>query len=95
MSDPYYLPSELDAPQKVILWTLDEVAVFIGPFLSCLIFFDAAATGILLGVAAVFCLKRLKRGRGINYLWQLAYWYLPPMIRFRAMPLSHLRFWIG
>lgn len=89
------MPRYLDAPAKILLWTLDEVAVFLVPFLLLTFVFHHGLLGLFMGPLALMGLKKLKGEQGIAYLWSLAYWHLPPVVRFKALPPSAQRLYRG
>lgn len=93
--DKYHIPRHLDVPFKIILWTADEFISFVVPFVLFLSVFNAPITGIMLGSLLVFLLKKVKGEEGHYYILHLMYWYLPPVIRFRATPASYLRDLLG
>lgn len=58
MMDKYRIPQHLDMPLKIIIWTVDEVILFLIPFLCCLLMLDAPLTGFIMGAACVMGLKK-------------------------------------
>lgn len=71
--DPVRIPVEIDTPQQVLLWTVDEFV----PFMTFLVF------GNLTGHLVSFCIvgavighlyKRYKNTRPDGYLNHLLYW---------------------
>lgn len=95
MSGKYHIPQHLDEPFKIILWTLDELFALVVPFLFCMLFLNYPLTGLIVGVVLMVSLKKLKGEQGHFFLYNLMYWYLPQVIRFKKMPPSYLRQWIG
>lgn len=93
--DKYHIPQNLDQPPKIILWTFDEMAVFMLPFLMSFLIFNAPTIGILIGVFMVVSLKKIKGEEGHYFLKHLAYWYLPPVIHYSATPKSYIREILG
>ena len=74
--DKYYIPQNLDTPFKIILWTWDEVAVFIIPFSILFFLFNAPLSGVICGILLVSLLKRVKGEEGHYFIAHLAYWHL-------------------
>lgn len=93
--DKYYIPQNLDFPFKIILWTWDEVAVFTLPFSLLFFVFNAPISGVIAGIGLVAFLKRVKGEEGHYFLAHLAYWHLPPFVRYRAIPPSYIREYLG
>ncbi len=91
----YYLPSQLDAPARLLIFTWDEVLIFTIILLFFFLCFDALLTGALLGSGSALGLKHFKQGEKPSYWLTLMYWYLPSMIRYRVTPASHIRVFIG
>lgn len=93
--DKYYIPQHLDTPFKIILWTLDEVTVFMVPFSILIFMFNAPLSGVLCGIMLVAMLKKVKGEEGHYFLAHLAYWHLPPFVMYRATPPSYIRQYLG
>jgi conjugal transfer pilus assembly protein TraL len=93
--DKYYIPQSLDEPFKIILWTMDEMCVLFIPFLILMFCFNSPITGLVMGSALLFLLKKIKGEQGHFFLHHLLYWYLPPLFRFKKIPPSYQRAWIG
>ena len=93
--DKYYLPQTLDAPFKIILWTWDEAVAFSIPFFSLFLLMNAPVIGVAVGIFMVVLLKRIKGEEGHYFLAHLAYWHLPPFVRYKATPPSYIREILG
>jgi conjugal transfer pilus assembly protein TraL len=93
--DKYHIPQYLDEPARIILWTIDEAVVFLVPFFILLWVFNQAVLGGITGTALVLALKKLKGEQGHYFLYSLMYWYLPAMVRFRSVPPSYYREFVG
>ena len=93
--DPHYIPHHLDEPFKLILWTLDEWLVMISPFLFIWLLGITPVVGFILGVLALMGLKKFKGEQGHFYLIYSIYWYLPAIVRFKKIPPSYQREWLG
>lgn len=95
MNDKYSIPEHLDAPFKIMLWTLDELLALFIPIVLGFFFFDAPITGIVIGASLLFGLKKLKGEQGHYFIYSLMYWYLPVTFQFKKIPPSHIRQWVG
>ena len=95
MEKKYHIPQHLDEPFKIILWTVDEICVLLIPFVLSMVLFNVPLIGLLTGVGLMFILKKIKGEQGHYFIFNVMYWYLPSVMRFRAIPPSHLREWIG
>ena len=93
--DKYYIPQHLDMPFKIILWTLDEVVIFMVPFMTLFFLFNAPISGVVCGIVLVAMLKKLKGEEGHYFLAHIAYWYLPPLVHYKATPHSYIRQYLG
>lgn len=93
--DKYYIPQHLDTPRRIALLTMDELLVFAIPFGVLFWVDNAILLGSIIGASLVACLKKLKGEEGQAYIWQLLYWYLPPIFIYKVTPPSYLRQWIG
>ena len=91
----YHLPRYLDEPFRFMIWTLDECVVFGIPFVIATFYLDAVISGLIVGGSLLLCLRKLKGDAGHTFLYQWAYWHLPPILRFKKMPLSYQRFYRG
>lgn len=93
--DKFTIPQHLDEPARVILWTVDEVITFIVPFMLFLFVIDAPLTGLIFSSGMSFMLRKLKGECGYQKLYQLVYWYFPPVLALKATPPSNIRNYIG
>lgn len=72
--EPVKIPTEIDTPHQVLLWSTDE---FI-PFMFFLVIgnlSDHLILGVLLGTALGHLYKRYKNTRPDGYLLHFFYWY--------------------
>lgn len=95
MGDKYRIPTSLDEPFRVFLLTPDELALLILPVFIIGFFLNQMIVGFIVGLSALFAIKKLKGEQGHFYLMNLAYWYLPPLIRFKVTPHSYIRNYLG
>lgn len=91
----YRIPKQLDDPYKIVFLTLDEVTALCVPFLLILFLFNAPVVGLTVGSVLVAGLKKLKGNEGHGFIHRLAYWYLPPLIKYRSTPPSYTREILG
>jgi conjugal transfer pilus assembly protein TraL len=93
--DKYYIPRYLDEPFKVVLLTLDEIIVLILPLLLGLFLFNTPIISLVIGALLVLFLKTIKGNEGYYFIYHLAYWYLPQIIKYRSTPPSYMREILG
>lgn len=93
--DKYHIPQKLNEPFKVILWTVDELAVFLIPFFSLFLFFNSPLCALGLGGTLLYVLKKMKGEEGHYFLLHAMYWYLPPVLFLKATPHSVIREYLG
>lgn len=94
-ADKYIVPSHLDDPELIGLWTLDEFLAMVIPFASGILS-QHILIGLLFAVGGWWGLKKAKAGRAMSWLLHLAYWHLPATFTgLRATPPSYLRVMAG
>lgn len=93
--DKFIVPQHLDEPARIALWTIDEVVIFIIPFLLFLFVIDAPLVGVVISAAMSFSLRKLKGDNGYQYFYQMIYWYLPCGLNLKATPPSYIRTYVG
>ena len=93
--DKYYLPQYLDAPFRVFLLTIDELILLIMPIIIVGFILNQMVIGFLFGIYLLMMVKKFKGEQGHYYLANLAYWYLPPIIKFKVTPPSYIRHYLG
>jgi conjugal transfer pilus assembly protein TraL len=91
----YQIPRYIDEPTKIILWTIDEFLALTIPFAIVMFCLNSPITGVVIGALAVFLLKKLKGEQGHYFIYNLMYWYLPEMVRFKSTPPSYIRDFLG
>lgn len=93
--EDFYIPKKIDAPEKILLWTLDEVLSFIIPFFLG-VALNQSTSGILIGVGSFIFWKMFKGSSSPAVLMGVLYWYLPSFIfNTRSVPGSHIRVILG
>jgi conjugal transfer pilus assembly protein TraL len=90
-----HIPQYLDEPTRIILWTIDELILFVLPFCILFFCFDQVVLGAAAGAGLVLALRKLKGEQGHYFLYSLMYWRLPSMIQFKATPPSCYREFLG
>lgn len=91
----YYLPRHLDEPYKVVYFTIDECVLLLIPVLIGMFCFDAPIYAICVGATLVAGLKKLKGKEGHYFIYSLAYWHFPEIIKFKSTPPSYVREILG
>lgn len=91
----YHIPQQLDAPFRIILWTIDEFLILAVPFFIFICFFNSLFTGLMIGIVLLMGLKKIKGDQGHYFLYHWLYWTLPPLFHYRATPPSYRRFFLG
>jgi type IV conjugative transfer system protein TraL len=84
MNDKYHIPQ-----------SLDELILLIAPIIIIGFFLNQMIVGFIVGLSAMFAIKKLKGEQGHYYLVNLAYWYLPPIVKFKVTPHSYIRDYLG
>lgn len=93
--DKYYIPKSLDEPFRIYLLTIDEFILLLLPIVVLGFILNQVMLGLMLGLSALFAIKKLKGEQGHFYFVYLAYWYLPPIVKFKATPPSYIRHYLG
>ena len=86
-----YIPQHLDVPERIIVFTPDELIVVIIP-LGVMTIILNFVVGLAAAAAAFWALRKIKQGGPLSRLVWRVYWVLPEgPLRLRATPPSHLR----
>lgn len=94
-ADKYVIPTHLDDPELIGLWTLDEFLAMVIPF-AWGILSQHILIGMFLSGAGWWGLRKAKAGRATSWLLHLAYWHFPSgFTGLRATPPSYLRLMAG
>jgi conjugal transfer pilus assembly protein TraL len=91
----YYIPQHLDEPFKILLWTVDEFLLFFVPFLLLMFLFSSPLWGSVVGAICMMIVRKIKGEQGHYFIYNVMYWYLPTMMKYKATPASHLRHLLG
>lgn len=67
-------PRDVDAPQRFLLWTMDQFIPF-AAFLGLGIFFHALFTAIVLGFIVSWGFARFKDSKPDGFLVHFCYWH--------------------
>lgn len=96
MERDYRINHRLDSPWRILGMTLDEgipaIAVFIVSFLLSHMYI-----GLVIAVAWISFLKRIKKGRSDYFFMSLVYWHCPASISrlfLTRTPPAEKRFWL-
>ena len=86
-----YIPQHLDAPERYLVFTPDELAVVVAPLLICILVFNFLV-GLVVAGTCLWALRKFKQGSSLSRLKWATYWLLPSdVFRLKATPPSHLR----
>lgn len=92
---PYRFPQMLTEQRRVIGLPLDEVIPVSVIVLWC-IWINKPLFGFIIAGIIWFLLRKVKRGKGSRWLYNMMYWYLPTelfRVVFRHIPASNFRQW--
>src|SRR3546814_14197964 len=94
-ADKYVIPTHLDDPELIGLWTLDEFLAMVIPFVWGILS-QHILIGMLLSGAGWWGLSTATAGRATSWLADLASWLLPAgFIGLISTPHSYLRLLVG
>lgn len=86
-----YIPQHLDAPERLLVFTYDEVAAIVVPLLICILLSNFLV-GALFAGASLWVLRKFKRGSSLSRILWAVYWIAPEdTLRLKATPPSYLR----
>ena len=86
--------NHVDTPLKILFWTIHELLMLIIPFFIGLII-DQLTMGIFLSLFCFWGSRKFHRYFGKGQFQAVKYWYLPPERRFKSLPPSFIREYIG
>lgn len=72
--DPIIVPTALDAPKRLLFWTVDQVVPFAFFFVIGMMA-GRLFMGIVAGVFLSWALEKFKNSRSDGLMQHLAYWY--------------------
>jgi conjugal transfer pilus assembly protein TraL len=93
--DEYYIPKHLDTPKKYLIFTIDEVIIISVLFLIFVFVLKQNLLAIIVCGLSFHGLRKLKGEKTPHYLLHLAYWHLPPFFKFRQIPPSYKKRFLG
>jgi len=93
--DKYYIPQKLDAPFKIAIFTMEELVVFIVPFMIIAFVFQKHLLALAVSITLCVFLKKLKGDENQHFFKHFAYWHFPPLAFYKVIPPSHVREIIG
>ena len=93
-TDRHIILNFLDSPIRILFWTKGELVLTLMPFLLGIIL-DAFTLGIICSLISVFTIRFFKRKFGEGQLQAVMYWYLPPSSKFKSLPVSYIKEYLG
>ncbi len=94
MSEKHVILNYVDTPLKILLWTIPEILMFLGPCFVGLII-DQLTLGFGTSVVLIWGYKKYQRCFGKGQFQAVKYWFLPPDLRLKAFPKSYIREYLG
>jgi type IV conjugative transfer system protein TraL len=93
--DKYYIPQKLDAPFKIAFFTMEELAVFIIPFMIIAFVFQKHMLALAVSLSLCFLLRKIKGEENQHFFKHFIYWHFPPLAFYKVTPPSYVREIIG
>jgi conjugal transfer pilus assembly protein TraL len=93
-AEAYYIPRNLDEPEKWLFWSMDEAIMFLAPLILG-ICINEMAISLVTGLVLYLGLKRLKGTDQANLALYAFYWFFPSCITRLKTPPSYIRYYIG
>ena len=62
-----YIPQHLDAPERYLVFTPDELAVVVAPLLICILVFNFLV-GLIVAGTCLWALRKFKQGSSLSRL---------------------------
>ncbi len=92
--EKHVILNTLDTPLKILFWTVPELLMFlVPPFLGLMI--DQLTLGCGSSLMAVWLSRRYQEHFGKGQLEAVRYWFLPTSHRFKSLPPSSVREYLG
>lgn len=82
--EPIVIPTHLDAPKRLLFWTVDQVIPFALMFTIGMMA-GRLFLGIIAGVLFSWGLEKYKGGRSDGLMMHFAYWYGAPVANGRGV----------
>lgn len=86
--------NHVDTPLKILFWTVPELLMLITPSFIGLII-DQLTLGLLSSVIYVWGSKKYQRHFGKGQFQAVKYWFFPRDRRFKTLPPSFIREYMG
>ena len=84
----------LDTPLKILFWTVPEILMLVVPCFIGLII-DQAILGLMISIFSFWLTKKYQQHFDKDQFQAVQYWFLPPNRRFKSLPPSFAREYIG
>lgn len=84
----------VDTPLRLLLWTVPEILMMIGPFFLGLLL-EQLSLGVLVSIGYFYVCKKYQQRFGKGQFHAVQYWYFPTSRRFQSLPSSYLREYLG
>ncbi len=86
--------NHVDTPLKILFWTMPEILMLIVPCFVGLIV-EQATLGSAISVFSFWLNRKYQQHFGKGQFQAVKYWFLPPDRRFKSLPPSHVREYLG
>jgi type IV conjugative transfer system protein TraL len=93
--DKHYIPQQLDAPFKIAIFTLFDLAVLLIPFFVIAFWFQRQVTALIVSGVLFVLLKNMKGDEDHHFFKHFFYWHFPSLGFYKATPPSHIREILG
>lgn len=90
----HFILNYVDTPLRLLLWTVPEILMLIGPFFLGLIL-EQLTLGFVTSILYFYGYKKYQQKFGKGQFHAVKYWYFPTDGRFKTLPASYLREYIG
>lgn len=84
----------LDTPLKILFWTVPEILMLIVPIFIGLII-EQLILGLTISILSFWLNKKYNQHFGKGRFQVVKYWFLPPESKFRTLPKSFVREYLG
>ncbi len=92
--EKHVILNTVDTPLKILFWTAPELLMWVcPPFLGLIC--DQLTLGIVGSVLYGFGAKYYQVHFGKGQFQAVRYWFLPPNRRFKTLPFSYIREYLG
>ncbi len=93
--EAFYIPSQLDEPERLLFWSLDEAMLMLIPTWVG-IALGYILIGLIVGIIAFISWKRIKGAGQVNLAIYSVYWFFPHFLSaLKFTPPSYQRFYLG